>query len=76
MRPHLAGAPPHAGPRPRDPSAGTRPPGSPLGAAPYSSSPAARAATGRVRDDWKNVFEDDELDKVITRMLKFKEIRR
>lgn len=29
-----------------------------------------------VRDDWKNVFEDDELDKVITRMLKIKEIRR
>ncbi|MCX4238559.1 phosphogluconate dehydrogenase C-terminal domain-containing protein [Streptomyces ortus] len=29
-----------------------------------------------VRDDWKKVFEDDELDKVITRMLKIKEIRR
>ncbi|WP_250291076.1 phosphogluconate dehydrogenase C-terminal domain-containing protein [Streptomyces atroolivaceus] len=29
-----------------------------------------------VRDDWKNVFEDDELDRVITRMLKIKEIRR
>ncbi|MFJ8863378.1 phosphogluconate dehydrogenase C-terminal domain-containing protein [Streptomyces sp. NPDC102451] len=29
-----------------------------------------------VRDDWKNVFEDDELDKVITRMLKIKEIKR
>ncbi|KQX90807.1 hypothetical protein ASD51_20645 [Streptomyces sp. Root55] len=72
MRPHLAGAPPHAGP----PSAGTRPPGSPPGAAPYSSPPAPRAATGRVRDDGKNVFEDDELDKVITRMLKIKEIRR
>ncbi|MET4656698.1 phosphogluconate dehydrogenase C-terminal domain-containing protein [Streptomyces fungicidicus] len=29
-----------------------------------------------VRDDWKKVFEDEELDKVITRMLKIKEIRR
>ncbi|WSY93720.1 hypothetical protein OH809_24480 [Streptomyces sp. NBC_00873] len=29
-----------------------------------------------VRDDWKNVFNDDELDKVITRMLKIKEIKR
>ncbi|MBQ0851119.1 NAD(P)-binding domain-containing protein [Streptomyces sp. BH-SS-21] len=29
-----------------------------------------------VRDDWKKVFEDDELDKVITRMLKIKEIKR
>ena len=29
-----------------------------------------------VRDDWKNVFQDDELDKVITRMLKIKEIKR
>ncbi|MER7787535.1 MULTISPECIES: phosphogluconate dehydrogenase C-terminal domain-containing protein [unclassified Streptomyces] len=29
-----------------------------------------------VRDDWKKVFQDDELDKVITRMLKIKEIRR
>ncbi|MDQ1033850.1 hypothetical protein QFZ75_000266 [Streptomyces sp. V3I8] len=29
-----------------------------------------------VRDDWKKVFEDDELDKVITRMLKIKEITR
>lgn len=28
-----------------------------------------------VRDDWKKVFQDDELDKVITRMLKTKEIR-
>ncbi|GAB2835330.1 phosphogluconate dehydrogenase C-terminal domain-containing protein [Streptomyces daliensis] len=29
-----------------------------------------------VKDDWKKVFQDDELDKVITRMLKIKEIRR
>lgn len=29
-----------------------------------------------VRDDWKKVFEDEELDKVITRMLKIKEIKR
>ncbi|ALC25994.1 MULTISPECIES: phosphogluconate dehydrogenase C-terminal domain-containing protein [Streptomyces] len=29
-----------------------------------------------VRDDWKKVFDDDELDRVITRMLKIKEIRR
>ncbi|WP_320781775.1 phosphogluconate dehydrogenase C-terminal domain-containing protein [Streptomyces sp. CRN 30] len=29
-----------------------------------------------VREDWKKVFEDDELDKVITRMLKIKEIKR
>ncbi|MFE2332363.1 phosphogluconate dehydrogenase C-terminal domain-containing protein [Streptomyces coelicoflavus] len=29
-----------------------------------------------VREDWKKVFEDEELDKVITRMLKIKEIRR
>ncbi|MER6978917.1 phosphogluconate dehydrogenase C-terminal domain-containing protein [Streptomyces carpinensis] len=29
-----------------------------------------------VRDDWKKVFADDELDKVITRMLKIKEIKR
>ncbi|MFF0508829.1 phosphogluconate dehydrogenase C-terminal domain-containing protein [Streptomyces fimicarius] len=29
-----------------------------------------------VRDDWKKVFEDEELDRVITRMLKIKEIRR
>ncbi|WP_328936602.1 NAD(P)-binding domain-containing protein [Streptomyces tauricus] len=29
-----------------------------------------------VRDDWKKVFEDDELDKVITRMLKIKQINR
>lgn len=29
-----------------------------------------------VRDDWKNVFDDTELDKVITRMLKIKEIKR
>ncbi|MFE6311889.1 phosphogluconate dehydrogenase C-terminal domain-containing protein [Streptomyces rochei] len=29
-----------------------------------------------VREDWKKVFEDEELDKVITRMLKIKEIKR
>ncbi|MEV5019624.1 phosphogluconate dehydrogenase C-terminal domain-containing protein [Streptomyces sp. NPDC053780] len=29
-----------------------------------------------VREDWKKVFDDEELDKVITRMLKIKEIRR
>lgn len=29
-----------------------------------------------VRDDWKKVFDDEELDRVITRMLKIKEIRR
>ncbi|MFH8974410.1 phosphogluconate dehydrogenase C-terminal domain-containing protein [Streptomyces sp. NPDC017890] len=29
-----------------------------------------------VRDDWKKVFDDAELDKVITRMLKIKEIKR
>ncbi|XVV38877.1 phosphogluconate dehydrogenase C-terminal domain-containing protein [Streptomyces sp. CA-100214] len=29
-----------------------------------------------VREDWKKVFDDKELDKVITRMLKIKEIRR
>lgn len=29
-----------------------------------------------VKDDWKKVFEDDELDKVITRMLRIKEIKR
>ncbi|MCU4749148.1 MULTISPECIES: phosphogluconate dehydrogenase C-terminal domain-containing protein [Streptomyces] len=29
-----------------------------------------------VRDDWKKVFEDEELDKVITRMLKIKDIKR
>ncbi|MFS8198334.1 phosphogluconate dehydrogenase C-terminal domain-containing protein [Streptomyces sp. CWNU-52B] len=29
-----------------------------------------------VRDDWKKVFDDGELDKVITRMLKIKEIKR
>lgn len=29
-----------------------------------------------VRDDWKKVFDDQELDKVITRMLRIKEIRR
>ncbi|MGC9438313.1 phosphogluconate dehydrogenase C-terminal domain-containing protein [Streptomyces sp. WG5] len=29
-----------------------------------------------VRDDWKKVFDDEELDKVITRMLKIKEIKR
>ncbi|MFE0849540.1 phosphogluconate dehydrogenase C-terminal domain-containing protein [Streptomyces rochei] len=29
-----------------------------------------------VREDWKKVFEDEELDKVITRMLKVKEIKR
>jgi hypothetical protein len=29
-----------------------------------------------VRDDWKRVFDDAELDKVITRMLRVKEIRR
>lgn len=28
------------------------------------------------RDDWKKVFENEELDRVITRMLKIKEIRR
>ncbi len=28
-----------------------------------------------MRDDWKKVFEDDEPDKVITRMLKIEEIR-
>lgn len=29
-----------------------------------------------VREDWKKVFDDEELDKVITRMLKIKEIKR
>ncbi|WP_407700757.1 phosphogluconate dehydrogenase C-terminal domain-containing protein [Streptomyces endophyticus] len=29
-----------------------------------------------VKDDWKKVFDDGELDKVITKMLKIKEIRR
>ncbi|MER8001487.1 MULTISPECIES: phosphogluconate dehydrogenase C-terminal domain-containing protein [unclassified Streptomyces] len=29
-----------------------------------------------VKDDWKKVFDDEELDKVITRMLRIKEIRR
>ncbi|MGY0490036.1 phosphogluconate dehydrogenase C-terminal domain-containing protein [Streptomyces sp. WG-D5] len=29
-----------------------------------------------VKDDWKKVFDDAELDKVITKMLKIKEIRR
>ncbi|GAB2889941.1 phosphogluconate dehydrogenase C-terminal domain-containing protein [Streptomyces mayteni] len=29
-----------------------------------------------VRDDWKKVFDDAELDKVITRMLRIKEIKR
>ncbi|WP_425825745.1 phosphogluconate dehydrogenase C-terminal domain-containing protein [Streptomyces fractus] len=29
-----------------------------------------------VKDDWKKVFEDGELDKVITKMLKIEEIRR
>ncbi|MFD7089755.1 phosphogluconate dehydrogenase C-terminal domain-containing protein [Streptomyces sp. NPDC059896] len=29
-----------------------------------------------VKDDWKKVFQDDGLDKVITRMLRIKEIRR
>ncbi|MFC9648475.1 phosphogluconate dehydrogenase C-terminal domain-containing protein [Streptomyces sp. NPDC056937] len=29
-----------------------------------------------VKDDWKKVFQDDELDKVITRMLRIKEIKR
>ncbi|MBQ0878865.1 phosphogluconate dehydrogenase C-terminal domain-containing protein [Streptomyces sp. RT42] len=29
-----------------------------------------------VREDWKKVFEDEELDKVITRMLKIKKIKR
>lgn len=29
-----------------------------------------------VRSDWKNVFRDDELDKVITRMLRIEEIKR
>ncbi|MEU4656450.1 phosphogluconate dehydrogenase C-terminal domain-containing protein [Streptomyces sp. NPDC023723] len=29
-----------------------------------------------VREDWKKVFDDAELDKVITRMLKIKEIKR
>jgi hypothetical protein len=29
-----------------------------------------------VREDWKKVFDDEELDRVITRMLKIKEIKR
>jgi hypothetical protein len=29
-----------------------------------------------VRNDWKRVFDDAELDKVITRMLRIKEIKR
>lgn len=29
-----------------------------------------------VREDWKKVFDDEELDKVITRMLRIKEIKR
>ncbi|CAM5511799.1 Triosephosphate isomerase OS=Streptomyces tendae OX=1932 GN=GUR47_05565 PE=3 SV=1 [Streptomyces tendae] len=36
----------------------------------------ADGAECSVREDWKKVFDDEELDKVITRMLKIKEIKR
>ncbi|MFF0511362.1 phosphogluconate dehydrogenase C-terminal domain-containing protein [Streptomyces sp. NPDC004250] len=49
------------------------------GSNPFSDACLIAMEYGResiVREDWKKVFDDEELDKVITRMLKIKEIRR